>query len=235
MLIAKWNLKLILCKGNFTSNESLKELRKKIISVDEYSITSINSEFLLIWVGLFKLNSSTWFVNAGLWGLFPPLRSLPDFSLEVFLWAPFLTGLAGNAHFSSAVLFAAWFISSQPSLLHSGFLHFVVALLDSWLVSSDKRGSSLRNETNETGTIMKFCGNKTNKNSNFFVERTSVVTLDFSRRGAVCIFFIAMAGKLYYKKKSNSGKIPSQKSNAKARTSTVNKLRYFRAIFDWIS
>ena len=45
-------------------------------------------------------------------------------------------------------------------------------------------------------------------------------------------FFITMAGKLYYKKKSNSGKIPSQKSNAKARTSTVNKLRYFRAIFD---
>ena len=36
---------------------------------------------------------------------------------------------------------------------------------------------------------MKLCGNKTNKNSNFFVERTSVVTLDFSRRGAVCIFF----------------------------------------------
>ena len=79
---------------------------------------------------------------------------------------------------------------------------------------------------------MKFCGNKTNKNSNFFVERTSVVTLAFSRRGAVCIFFIAMTGKLYYKKKSSSGKIPSQKSNAKARTSTVNKLRYFRAIFD---
>ena len=165
-----------------------------MVPVDEYLVTSINSEFLLIWVGLFKLNSSTWFVNVGLWGLFLPLRSLPDFSLEVSLWAPSLTGLAGNAHFSFAVLFAAWFISSQPSLLHSGFLHFVVALLDSWLVSSD-----------------------------------------FSRRGAVCIFFITMAGKLYYKKKSNSGKIPSQKSNAKARTSTVNKLRYFRAIFDWIS
>ena len=75
---------------------------------------------------------------------------------------------------------------------------------------------------------MKLCGNKTNKNSNFFVERTSVVTLDFSRRGAVCIFLIAMAGKLYYKKKSNSGKIPSQKSNAKARTSTVNKLNLMK-------
>ena len=100
------------------------------------------------------------------------------------------------------------------------------------MVSSDKRGSSLRNETSETGTIMKLCGNKTNKNSNFFVERTSVVTLKFSRRVTVCIFFITMAGKLYYKKKSNSGKIPSQKSNGKAHTSTVNKLRYFRAIFD---